>query len=277
MEASAAISASSTGLLWLPTLSLWRREVVRFLRQRSRIVGALATPIIFWALIGSGFGRSFRVAEAAAGAPDMNYLEYSYAGTLALISLFTAVFSMISVIDDRKEGFMQAVVAAPISRLAIVLGKVFGCSTLAVGQCVLFLILAPLTGMHLSASGLVVTFFLLTLVSVELSALGFLIAWPMDSTQGFHAIMNLLLIPMWLLSGAFFPASGAAGWLRVVMLINPMTYAVAGIRHALYWGASSNNASLTGIPSFGACILITLALTLILNGLSAAVANRDQT
>ncbi|MBI1824865.1 MAG: ABC transporter permease [Planctomycetes bacterium] len=275
MEASTAIPTSNAALLWLPTSSLWRREIVRFLRQRSRIVGALATPIVFWALIGSGFGRSFRVAGSAAGAPDMNYLEYSYAGTLALIALFTAVFSMISVIDDRKEGFMQAVIAAPISRLAIVLGKVFGCSTLALGQCLIFLILAPLTGMHLSAGSVILTTFMLAIVSVELSALGFLIAWPMDSTQGFHAIMNLFLIPMWLLSGAFFPASGAAGWLRVVMFVNPMTYAVAGIRHALYWGADPGNSSLLGIPSLGICVAVTIGLTLILSGLSAAAANRN--
>src|SRR5205814_769070 len=106
------------------------------------------------------------------------------------------VFSMISVIDDRQEGFMQAVIAAPISRLAIVLGKVFGCATLAVGQCMFVMLLAPLAGLHVSAGSVLLVLIVLVFVSVELSALGFLIAWPMESTQGFHAIMNLFLIPM---------------------------------------------------------------------------------
>lgn len=268
-----AMESTNGNLLWLPTLSIWRREIVRFLRQRSRILGALATPIVFWLLIGSGFGRSFRVAGGAAGAPDMNYLEYSFAGMLALIALFTAVFSMISVIDDRREGFMQAVVAAPISRLAIVLGKVLGCTTLAVGQCMLVMLLTPLTGLHVSIASVLLVFLVLVFVAIELSALGFLIAWPMDSTQGFHAIMNLFLIPMWLLSGAFFPATGAAGWLRVVMLVNPMTYAVAAVRHALYWGDGGQSA-LAGIPSFGVSLGVTIALAILLNGASALLVHR---
>lgn len=228
----------------LPMMTLWHREVVRFLRQRSRVIGALGTPIVFWVLIGSGLGRSFRVsATSTAGAistaadstqASMDYLEYFFPGTMVLIVLFTTIFSMISIIDDRKEGFMQSVITSPARRSAIVMGKVMGSTTLAMMQAMLFMLLAPLSGVPLTlASGLMV-FLVLIPVSVGLSGLGFLIAWGMDSTQGFHAIMNLFLVPMWLLSGALFPAAGASNWLGWVMKFNPLTYGVAAVRNAIY-------------------------------------------
>src|SRR5262249_49619898 len=158
--------------------------------------------------IGSGFGRSFR-----AGTTDQHYLEYFYPGALIMIVLFTSIFTMMSVIEDRKEGFLLSVLVAPVSRSAIVLGKVLGGTTLATIQGLIFLIFAPLAGVHISFASffpIVITVFL---VSFALTALGFAIAWRMDSTQAFHAIINLFLIPLWLLSGALFPLSGAAGWL----------------------------------------------------------------
>lgn len=250
----------------LPVMSLWRREVVRFLRQRSRIVGALGTPIVFWLLIGSGLGHSFRSGEGGG-----DYLQFAFPGTLVLIVLFTAVFSMISIIEDRKEGFLQGVLAAPVGRSAIVLGKVLGASTLAIVQATLFLLVAPLVGVSLSASGLVAAVAVLMVVSVALSTLGFVMAWSMDSTQGFHAIMNLLLMPMWLLSGAFFPASGASGWIRVLMTINPLTYGVASLRHAMYWGADD---LAVGGPSWGLSFTITILSTMGLIALASRIARR---
>jgi ABC-2 type transport system permease protein len=222
-------------LLLLPALSLWRREVVRFLRQRSRIVGALGTPVVFWLLIGSGLRNSFQAGATAASATDgVDYLEYFFPGTVLLIVLFTAIFATISIIEDRREGFLQAVVAAPVHRLAIVLGKVLGSSTLALGQAMLFLILTPLAGVPVSFVSIISVFLVLVPIAIGLSALGVLIAWPMESTQGFHAVMNLFLIPMWMLSGALFPAGGASAWVRWLMAINPVSYCLAAVRHALY-------------------------------------------
>jgi ABC-2 type transport system permease protein len=109
--------------LMLPALSLCKRELVRFLRQRHRIIGALATPLIFWLLIGAGMGRSFAVPGSAGGS---NYMEYFFPGTIVMILLFTAIFSTISIIEDRREGFLQGVLVAPVSRMAIVLGKILG-------------------------------------------------------------------------------------------------------------------------------------------------------
>ncbi len=120
--------------------TLWQRELVRFFRQPSRVVGAIGSPAIFWLLLGSGFGESFRPAAS----PLVNgYLEYFYPGTLALIVLFTAIFSTVSIIEDRHEGFLQGVLVAPVSRIDIVTGKLLGAATLATMQATIFLLAAP--------------------------------------------------------------------------------------------------------------------------------------
>ena len=244
----------------LAIFTLWRRDVVRFYRQRSRVIGALGTPVVFWILLGSGLGSSFRVGSA--GAAGGGYLEYFYPGTLALILLFTAIFSTISVIEDRREGFLQGVLVAPVPRTAIVLGKILGGTTLALMQAGVFLLLAPVASMPIGLASLPLMAVVLATLAFALTGLGFMLAWMLDSTQGFHAIMNLLLFPMWLLSGAVFPPTGAAEWIRWVMLINPMTYGVSAIRGVLAnsdaAGSASVGNSLLVIVLFGA---ITLAIS----------------
>ncbi|MBI1805833.1 MAG: ABC transporter permease [Ignavibacteria bacterium] len=215
----------------LPTVTLCRRELIRFYRQRSRIIGVIGSPLIFWFLIGSGLGGSFRFPGAQS---QMNYLEYFFPGTIVLIILFTSIFSTISIIEDRKEGFLQSVLVAPISRSSITLGKILGGSVLALLQAVIMLPLAPVIGISLNLFSIAFVLVVLFIISFGLTGLGFLIAWNMESTQGFHAIMNLFLIPLWLLSGALFPVSDAAGWLTTVMMLNPLSYGVTALRQGLY-------------------------------------------
>ena len=251
--------------LVLPALTLWWREVVRFYRQRTRVVGVIASPVVFWLVIGSGFGSSFRT-----GVTDQHYLDYFYPGALIMIVLFTSIFTMMSVIEDRKEGFLLSVMVAPVARSAIVLGKVLGGTTLATIQGLIFLIFAPLVGVHIDFGGFLLIVLAVFLVSFALTALGFAIAWPMDSTQAFHAIINLFLIPLWLLSGALFPLSGASGWLRLIMRINPLTYGVEALRDLLY-PASQGEFSLAASMS-------TLVLfSLFMFGLAFLMANRRST
>ena len=231
---SATLPAQSTSLsneLLLPAFTLWWREIVRFYRQRTRVIGVIASPLVFWLVIGSGFGTSFRSGESAG---QQHYLDYFYPGALIMIVLFTSIFTMMSVIEDRKEGFLLSVLVAPVSRSAIVLGKVLGGTTLATIQGLIFLALGPFLGIHLSVGQLLLVVLTVFLVSFALTALGFAIAWPMDSTQAFHAIINLFLIPLWLLSGALFPLAGASGWIRILMRINPLTYGVEALRSLLY-------------------------------------------
>ena len=221
--------ANSKDELLLAAFTLWWREVVRFYRQRTRVVGVIASPVLFWLVIGSGFGSSFR-----SGVGSQHYLDYFYPGALIMIVLFTSIFTMMSVIEDRKEGFLLSVLVAPVSRSAIVLGKVLGGTTLSTIQGLIFLVFAPLVGIHIGFGSYVLVAITVFLVSFALTALGFAIAWPMDSNQAFHAIINLFLIPLWLLSGALFPLSGASPWLRLVMQINPLTYGVEALRQLLY-------------------------------------------
>jgi ABC-2 type transport system permease protein len=220
----------STGVI-LPAFTLWWREIVRFYRQRSRVVGVIASPLLFWLVIGAGFGTSFRAGNAPG---QQHYLDYFYPGALIMIVLFTSIFAMMSLIEDRKEGFLLSVMVAPVPRSAIVLGKVLGGTTLSAIQGLIFLAFAPFVGVHMGIIDFLLVVFVVFLVSFALTSLGFAIAWPMDSTQAFHAIINLFLIPLWLLSGALFPLSGASGWLRLIMRLNPLTYGVEALRNLLY-------------------------------------------
>lgn len=224
------VAPVSSGVL-LPAFTLWWREIVRFYRQRSRVVGVIASPLLFWLVIGSGFGTSFRSGNAPG---QQHYLDYFYPGALIMIVLFTSIFAMMSLIEDRKEGFLLSVMVAPVPRSAIVLGKVLGGATLAAVQGLIFLAFAPFVGVHMGFVDFLLVVFVVFLVSFALTSLGFVIAWPMDSTQAFHAIINLFLIPLWLLSGALFPLAGASGWMRFLMRLNPLTYGVEALRVLLY-------------------------------------------
>jgi ABC-2 type transport system permease protein len=249
----------------LATWTLWTREVVRFLRQRSRIVGAVGSPVVFWILLGSGFGRSVRPDHPLSS----GYLEYFYPGTLALIVLFTAIFSTISVIEDRQQGFLQGVLAAPVPRLAIVAGKVLGGTTLALLQSGLFLLLAPVAYGAVTLASIAALLGILVLLGVGLTGLGFLIAWRLDSTQGFHAIMNLVLVPMWMLSGALFPAAGAAASIRAAMLANPLTYGVSALRTSIY------GAPVPGDPPLAVALAAVASFAVLMVVLGAFVVSRD--
>jgi ABC-2 type transport system permease protein len=251
----------------LPAFTLWWREVVRFYRQRGRVAGVILSPLLFWVVIGSGFGTSFRSGEAAG---QQHYLDYFFPGALVMIILFTSIFTMMSVIEDRNEGFLLSVLVAPVPRSAIVLGKVLGGTTLAAVQGLIFLVFAPLVGIHLTAGSLSLIVLTVFLVSFALTALGFAIAWPMDSTQSFHAIINLFLIPLWLLSGALFPLSGASSWMRALMYINPLTYGVEALRTLMYPDAPK-------AFSLTASMLTLLLFTLFMFGLAFALANRKST
>ena len=244
--------------------SLWRRELVRFFRQPSRVAGAAGSPLLFWLFIGSGLSGSFRLP----GAENVGYLEYFFPGTVTLVVLFAAIFSTISIIEDRREGFLQGVLAAPVSRAAIAAGKVLGGATLAWLQGAAFLLLAPVAGLRLDAPALLKAAGVLALLAVALTAIGFAFAWALDSVQGFHAIMNLVLLPMWLLSGAFFPLSGAPLWLSTLMRCDPLTYGVAALRWVLY-GPRAELGS--GVPGPALSIAVTAAIGVIVLGIDLLV------
>lgn len=210
--------------VWPVVQAIAWREWVRFFRQRSRVIGALATPVLFWVMLGFGADRVFSAAPGSEGAGGIGYREYFFPGALVMILLFTAIFSTITVIDDRNEGFLQGVLVSPASRSAIVLGKVVGGAGIALVQGVLFLLLFPLVGSWPGILNLLLAVVAMAGLAVGLTGLGLVMAWRMDSTAGYHAMMNILLMPMWFLSGAVFPATTAPTWMQAVMAVNPLTY-----------------------------------------------------
>jgi ABC-2 type transport system permease protein len=261
-------------------IALTQRELIRFLRQRTRIIGAVGQPVIFWLLFGAGLRTSFRPPSWAAGLThEVTYQEYFLPGVATLIVLFTAIFSTISIIEDRREGFLQGVLVAPVSRLAIVLSRISAGTILAILQAGLFLLIGPMLSwigagadIHVSwsLSRMLMAAVFLILIAAELTALGFVIAWPMNSTQGFHAIMSIFLMPMWLVSGAFFPG-GDSGWLFWLIRINPLTYGVAGLRRLLYEQSLPVTPEL---PSMLTCLSVTVFATIVLIVISAKLVSR---
>ena len=207
---------------------LVRRDLTRFVRERSRIVGALVQPLIFWLVIGSGMSSTFRLP----GASDVDYMEYFFPGVVIMVVLFTAIFTTMSVIEDRHSGFLQAVLVAPGSRASVVLGKCLGASSIALIQGFVFLLLSPLAGFDLASIAWPAVVGGLTLTCLSLCVLGFGVAWWLDSTAGYHVVMSLVLLPLWILSGAMFPAEhGVMAW---VQRCNPMSYAVSLVRRGIY-------------------------------------------
>lgn len=258
---------------WPAVSAIAWREVVRFFRQRNRVIGAVMTPVVFWVLLGLGLNETFRVNPGGVlgggdmptevgtpGGGELGYLEFFFPGMVVLMVLFTAIFSTISVIEDRKEGFLQGVLASPAKRWAIVLGKVLGGAGIATAQGVVLLAIWCVFFEWPGVVNLVAATAVMFVVAVGLTGLGLCIAWPMDSTTGFHAVMNLLLMPMWFLCGAVFPV-GTAGLMKWVMYANPLTYGNAAFSQALM----GDRAVGIGMPGW-------VVVVLMLAGTFAAVA-----
>ena len=237
---------------WLGTvIALGRREIVKFVRDRSRVFGALVQPLGFWLLLGLGFQGTFQMpTEAAAG---LGYMEYLFPGIVAMILLFTAIFSTISIVEERQSGFLQAALTAPTPRAALVFGTALGGTLLATVEALLFFVAMPFVGLSYSVTGILWALAISFLTGLAFTALGFVIAWRLDSTRGFHAVMNIVLLPLWFLSGAPFPAAGASPVLQALIAVNPVSYAVSGLRQALYWP----QAAPVSIASPVACLLVT--------------------
>ncbi len=227
---------------FLPAATLWQRELVRFWRQKSRVMGVVASPLVFWLFLGYG----------------SNDLAKFYSGALVLTVMFSAIFSTISIIEDRREGFLLSMLVSPAPRTSLVLGKILGSATLAWIQGMLFLIFAPLAGFRPGPFDLLALAGDIFLISFTLTAFGFAIAWRMESTAGFHAIMNLVLFPMWIVSGAVFPFATAHGWIKWLMIVNPMTYCVSLLNAALHAANAVPDAitSLAVTAAFGAVLLV---------------------
>lgn len=203
-----------------------RRELRRFLQEKSRLAGALLQPLLFWWVIGFGMSPTFRLP----GVSNSSYVRYFFPGVLVMMILFNAIFSTMSLIEDRREGFLHSVLVAPGSRWSIVLGKSLGTTTIALFQSSVFLIFLPIAGFSFVNVHWFELMAGLGLGALTLAFAGFAVAWWINSTQGYHVIMSLVLLPLWVISGALFPVPRS---LAVASSLNPMTSLLDICRAAL--------------------------------------------
>ena len=240
---------------------LARRDLVRFFRQPSRLIGALGQPVIFWLVIGGGFAGTFRMPGS-----DVPYLTYFYPGVVLMVVLFASIFTTASVIEDRHRGFLQSVQAAPGSRAALVVGKALGSASVALTQAALFLVLAPAAGFAWTSIDWPLLLAALALAAVALAALGFAVAWGLDNVQGYHAIQMTLLVPLWVVSGAMFPAPEGHPLLAAALRANPLAHAVSAARRALAGSSAAGVLPGSAARDLAFCALFaasTLALAIL--------------
>lgn len=229
---------------------LWVRQLKRYIRSKSRIVGSLGQPILFLVALGFGFGPIFQKAGGG------NYINFLAPGVIAQGILFTAIFSGIELIWDRQFGFLKETLVAPVSRGEIMIGRTLGGATIATLQGIIILILASLIGFRpYNLLMLPVAFFLMLLIALLFTALGTAIASTLEDFQGFQLIMNFLVMPLFFLSGALFPIQSAPPLLQLISKINPLTFGVDGLRDAL------TGSSHFGLPTD---LMILSILTIIL-------------
>lgn len=214
--------------------ALLRREFVRQVRQPTRIVATIATPAMIWVFFAAGFAGSANLGV------DASMRAFLVPGIATLTVLFASIFASISLIQDRQDGFLRAAMVSPAPRWAVAGAKVAAGTVTATLQGLVVLLMLPLVGHDVSVAGLAAAAAVLACVSGALIGLGLCLAWRVDSTQGFHGVMNTVLMPLWLLSGAVFPVATAAGWLAWIARLNPLTWCHGAMRHALGMSPAGN-------------------------------------
>lgn len=213
---------------------LWLRQIKRYFRSKSRIIGSLGQPILFLVALGYGLSSAFKAAG------DGNYIQFLAPGIIAMSILFTAIFSGIEIIWDRQFGFLKETLVAPVNRFSIMLGRTLGGATVASFQGIIVLLISLLVGFRPDFSLIIPTLVFMMLISLVFTALGTAIASMLEDMQGFQLIMNFVVMPVFFLSGALFPLETAPVLLRWVSYFNPLSYGIDGLRAVLV-GASHFN------------------------------------
>jgi len=214
---------------------LWLREMKRFLRAKSRVIGTLAMPLFFLAFLGLGFGN-MNIPGMANG---VDYIHFLVPGIVGMTMLFTSMFTGISVLWDREFGFLKEIMVAPVNRISIVIGRIVGGATTSIFQGILILGISILMGFKIAGiSAFLLSVIFMLLISSTFIGLGLIFASKMKDMQGFSLIMNFVIFPLFFLSGALFPLENLPVWIRYISYLDPLTYGVDGLRGALI-GVSS--------------------------------------
>ena len=241
---------------------VWRRELIRFVRTRTRILTSFVQPILFLFVL--GYGMSSLVGTTG----GFDFKKFVFPGIVAMTVVTTAIFSAISIVWDREFGFLREMLVAPVSRGALVIGKTLGGASVATVQGTIMLALAPLIGVHLTPLLVLEVIGLEMLMASALTAFGVFVASRIQRMEGFQVVMQLVLFPMIFLSGALFPLSGIAAWLAVITRINPLTYAVDPLRHVVFAAQNMPAAAVarfeTGVTIFGYLVPLYLEIVIVL-------------
>ena len=242
---------------------VWRRELIRFRRDRLRAITSLIQPLLFLLVLGTGLSSIARHSLPS----GVNFKTFIYPGVLAMAVLFTAIFSAASIVWDREFGFLREMLVAPVSRASIVIGKCLGGATIATFQGIIVLALAGLAGVPYDPVLMLILVGEMLLLAFTLTAFGVMMAARITQFQAFMALTQMLVLPLFFLSGALYPLHGLPGWLSVLTRIDPLTYVVGPMRHAVFDHLSLNPAAIQalspGITWGGWTVPIALSLGIV--------------
>ena len=243
--------------------ALWYRESKVFLRERSRVISSIINPLLWLLIIGGGLG-------AAVSFGGINYQTFIYPGILIQTALFSSIFFGVYIVWDKKIDFMKEVLVAPMRRTSIFVGKILGGSTDTLLQILIlfvigavFMVAGIMPGLHLTVLSVLVSLAFLLVTTVGLVAIGLIIGSQMESPEGFQLIISFLIFPMFFLSGALFPITNLPSWLSPFIFVNPVTYAVDGIRGVMLNSATFNITKFNVFFDFGVVCLFALIMVLI--------------
>jgi ABC-2 type transport system permease protein len=248
---------------------IWYRDLVRFKRDRARLVASMAQPLLYLLIFGTGLSSALAGASGTFGGAGstggLTYVQFIFPGIIGMAVLFSAIFGAMSIVWDREFGFLKEVLVAPIDRSAVAIGKALGGATQAMIQGLVLLVLAPLLGIDLSLVMLLALIPLTFVLAFSLSALGVAIASRMRSMQGFQMIMTFLMMPMFFLSGALFPLQGLPSWMNVLTRLDPAAYGMDPLRRVVL-GASlpSEIVDGMGLDLFGAVLPVPVEAAILL-------------
>ena len=209
---------------------IWLRDFKKFWRERSRLLGGIARPILWLLIMGSSLRSVVSTSSLIGANGAVDYTQYIFPGVVCLTLIFASMQSATSIIWDREFGFLKEVLAAPVSRLAIILGKVLGGATQAMLQGAITLLFAPLIGLWLNLGTILVLLVMMFAIAFALTSLGVVIASRMESFEGFGTISNFVIMPMYFLSGAIYPTANAPAWMKPLIIVNPLSYGVDALR-----------------------------------------------
>jgi len=230
-QASAPIDTRAASLR--AVYIIWYRDILRYWRDRWRLVASLAQPLLFLVVFGSGLSSSLGSGSLFGSRGGLSYIQFVFPGIIGMSILFTAIFGAMSIVWDREFGFLKEVLVAPIDRWAVAIGKALGGTTQAMIQGLILLVLAPLVGVKLSVLTILAIIPLAAVLAFGLSAFGVMLASMMKSLQGFQVVMNFLMMPMFFLSGALFPLANLPGWMTFLTRIDPASYGIDPLRRVI--------------------------------------------